>query len=1226
MSRIPDHEIERLKREVSIVRLVESAGIELRRHGKDLVGRCPWHSPDRTPSLVITLKSNLWHCMGACRVGGSVFDWVMRLEGLSFRQAFDRLRQVNGDAPWVDEMAHERVERSRARHSNTGEAAALPLSVVGGQWSEEVEPAASNPSLVAASDGDAEERASDANAAPSIGAASSVAAARPTKRQVDAEFAARFMAAAGDQALMSCVVDYYHATLLATDAARLYLDKRGICLMEAVRHFRLGYANRTLAYLLPSMQVKAGAKVRGALQRLGVLRESGHEHLNGSLVVPVIAPAFACADGSAASGVVLELYGRKLLDNLRAGTPKHLYLPECVSASLGKMASTPEIVRYRGVFNEAGIEREEEVIVCEALIDALTFWCAGFRNVTTSYGVNGFTDELLAALLRFKTKRVLIAYDNDAAGNSAAATLAAKLLGLGIECYRVLFPKGMDANEYACAVKPAMKALSVAVRQAEWMGKAAAPPLSAPGAEQSPQRPTSRSIDEFVPENVGDVPAQVARLAAEQGEAIASDGATTAQNEAERVAAAPRIAQAAVGENVAASVPVALAIASEEKAPLLPAAPAASVQVRIEANVAARVEANAPQPSAAQPAAHTPPAYRVAPSAPPLPVEVADNGELRLVLGDRAYRVRGIEQNTSDQVLKVWLKVERGDGFHLDTVDLAHDKQRGAWIKRASVELGVSEDVARSDLGKVLRACEERQSALIRERLEKSKKPAGDGVIDGAAQLSEEQREAGLALLRDPNLIERIVADVEATGVVGEASNALVAYLACVSRKLDKPLAILIQSTSAAGKSTLMDAVLALMPEAERVQYSAMTGQSLFYLGETSMQHKVLAIAEEEGVRQAAYALKLLQSQGELTIASTGKDPITGQMVTQEYRVQGPVMLFLTTTAIDIDEELLNRCLVLTINESREQTAAIQARQRSSRTLNGLLAKTKADGVLAAHRAAQALLRPLAVVNPFAEQLTFASDRVRLRRDHQKYLALIDSIALLHQHQRPVRTVAHGGKVVEYIEATREDIALANRLAHEVLGRSLDELPPQTRRVLGQVAAFVDTRARELRIERGAVRFSRREAREWLSVSEKQARVHLDRLLDLEYLIAHSGRHGQRFFYELAFDGDIGSDTPHAMGLVDLATSGNANQRQGTTSDFVGHGVNFVVSGENLVPRSCPDSGPFVAGSCSQEIAVPASVGAAIPYLVAAVAGNALPEPPREASHRNGASYAGAQR
>ena len=92
MPRIPDYEIERLKERVSIVRLVEKAGVELRPHGKDRVGRCPFHSPDRTPSLIVSPKSNLWHCMGACQAGGSVIDWVMRLEGVSFRRAVEMLR------------------------------------------------------------------------------------------------------------------------------------------------------------------------------------------------------------------------------------------------------------------------------------------------------------------------------------------------------------------------------------------------------------------------------------------------------------------------------------------------------------------------------------------------------------------------------------------------------------------------------------------------------------------------------------------------------------------------------------------------------------------------------------------------------------------------------------------------------------------------------------------------------------------------------------------------------------------------------------------------------------------------------------------------------------------------------------------------------------------------------------------------------------------------------
>ena len=134
-----------------------------------------------------------------------------------------------------------------------------------------------------------------------------------------------------------------------------------------------------------------------------------------------------------------------------------------------------------------------------------------------------------------------------------------------------------------------------------------------------------------------------------------------------------------------------------------------------------------------------------------------------------------------------------------------------------------------------------------------------------------------------------------------------------------------------------MDAVLSFVPSEDVVQFSAMTGQALYYMGEGDLKHKILAVVEEEGAAKASYALKLLQSEGHLTIASTGKEANTGRLVTQTYRVEGPVMLFLTTTSVQVDEELMNRCLVLTVNEDREQTKAIHQAQRQRQTLAGLL-------------------------------------------------------------------------------------------------------------------------------------------------------------------------------------------------------------------------------------------------------------------------------------------------
>ncbi len=319
--------------------------------------------------------------------------------------------------------------------------------------------------------------------------------------------------------------------------------------------------------------------------------------------------------------------------------------------------------------------------------------------------------------------------------------------------------------------------------------------------------------------------------------------------------------------------------------------------------------------------------------------------------------------------MKINLLASRGEGFHVDTLELYSARQRASFQKTAAAELQVEESVLQRDLGQLLLALERLQDEQIQAALAPPQKTVALSATDQAAALD---------LLRSPDLLARILADFERLGVVGEHTNKLLGYLA-VSRKLEAPLTVVVQSSSAAGKSALMDAVLAFVPEEDRVQYSAMTGQSLFYMGELDLRHKILAIVEEKGAERASYALKLLQSEGELSIASTGKDPATGRLVTHEYRVEGPVMIFLTTTAIDLDEELLNRCLVLTVDENREQTRAIHRAQREAETLAGLLARDERTALVALHQNAQRLLRPLRVANPYAPRLTFFDRQTRAR-------------------------------------------------------------------------------------------------------------------------------------------------------------------------------------------------------------------------------------------------------
>jgi hypothetical protein len=183
----------------------------------------------------------------------------------------------------------------------------------------------------------------------------------------------------------------------------------------------------------------------------------------------------------------------------------------------------------------------------------------------------------------------------------------------------------------------------------------------------------------------------------------------------------------------------------------------------------------------------------------------------------------------------------------------------------------------------------------------------------------------------------------------------------------------------------------------------------------------------------------------------------------------------------------------------------------------------------------------LLVANPFAEELTFLDHQTRTRRDHMKYLTLIRAIALLHQYQRPVKTTEHRGEVVKYIEVTRDDIALANRLSTRVLGTTLDELPPQTRRLLELVRELVVEQTATLGLRPSEYRFTRRDVREWTAWGDTQLKVLLGRLVELELLVVHRAGHAQRRAYELVYapaEGD-GEGERWMSGLIDVDALGN---------------------------------------------------------------------------------------
>ena len=1013
MPRIPNELLERIKQETPLRALVERSGVALKVSGENLLGLCPMHE-DHDPSLVLTPSRGLWHCLGACQAGGTVIDWVMKRDGLDFREAVEKLL-----------------------------AEFFPLE-----------------------------------AASLVKSAAVAALSCPLDLEAD------------HHTLLNQYADFCHELFKTTAEAKDYAAKRGIDSDELVSRFKLGYANRTLGLRLPNVKTKQGLAFRARLQDLGILRASGHEHLVGSLVIPIRDSA----------GNVTGLYGRKTRNDLRVGTPDHLYLPG----------------PHRGVFNVEAFE-SRTIILTESLIDALSFWANGFHNVTCAYGVEGFTEEILGAFSFHGIEKCYVAFDRDEAGDRGARRAAEKLMAAGVECFRVLFPKGMDANEVARKMKPAEKTLGLFLRSAEWIGKGRATERPTPRVEESPAAAGSQQILSLdAPASLPEVPAQLDRP------------------------------EEATKEEMAAVKPTA----------------------------------------------------------------GAEVDEFVLVQADRRYRVRGLRKNLSYGSLRLNVFVSRdGDlfdeksplaGFFVDTFDLYAARARAVFERQASLELGVEERVIKHDLGAVLRRAEELQQEAITKALEPKARPV---------LMNAEDTEEAMRLLKDPNLLDRILHDFSRCGVVGEETNKLVGYLAATSRKLDRPLAVILQSSSAAGKSSLMEAILDFMPEEEREKYSALTGMSLFYFTEEkSLKHKILAVIEEEGAERASYALKLLQSEGELSIASTGKDPHTGRLVTQEYRVEGPVAIFLTTTAAVVDEELLNRCLVLSVDENREQTRRIHELQRQAETIEGLLAAKDKNRIVRLHRNAQRLLRPLLVANPYASRLTFLDDRTRTRRDHVKYLTLIRAIALLHQHQREVKTIEHEGRLVEYIEATLEDVATANRLAAEVLGRSLDELPPQTRRLLELLDEWVTKESGRLEKGRADVRFTRKAVRNFTGWHNTQASIHLSRLVEMEYLLVHRGGRGQSFEYELLYEGQGKEGEPFCPGLID-AGSLLPGPFRGQNATLPG---SFRGNETPAAPASETAFLPLVAARCDQPLLGGDSKLSSYPEAAKEKSITPLPKPVRE--------------
>lgn len=303
-------------------------------------------------------------------------------------------------------------------------------------------------------------------------------------------------------------------------------------------------------------------------------------------------------------------------------------------------------------------------------------------------------------------------------------------------------------------------------------------------------------------------------------------------------------------------------------------------------------------------------------------------GGLNIELGGRRYQARWAQAGTVEH-LRVNVRVESGANgstrMHVETLDLYSPRSRSVFAARAAHMLSAETSAIEEDLSSLLVAVDKAQRAAAMAAVQNQ-------ADEPVPVMTDAERQEALALLRSPDLIERIARDMATLGYVGEEANKKLGYLIAVSRKLPEPLSAIIILQSGAGKSGLATALERLAPPEEVVFWSRLTPQALYYVERDFLKRKLVVIEEREGSDAADYSIRALQSKHKLVQAVPVKDPATGSIKTRTMEVEGAAAFLETTTRLHINPENASRCFELYLDESQAQTERVQAAQRAVKT------------------------------------------------------------------------------------------------------------------------------------------------------------------------------------------------------------------------------------------------------------------------------------------------------
>lgn len=395
----------------------------------------------------------------------------------------------------------------------------------------------------------------------------------------------------------------------------------------------------------------------------------------------------------------------------------------------------------------------------------------------------------------------------------------------------------------------------------------------------------------------------------------------------------------------------------------------------------------------------------------------------------------GLNTNHLDR-LRVTLKVNKKD-LEARTIrhnlDLYNDNQVEKLVRTLAERLEIGSSIIREELYQLIDALEAHRLALIDQ--EQTTAPI-------QKELSNEEIQAAKRFLTTKNLLDKTNDLIGQSGVIGEELNRLIMYLIFTSRKAYNPLHVISLGSSGSGKTHLQSKVAELIPEEDTIEITALSEQALYYFNRTELKNKLLLIEDLDGATAVLYPLRELQSKRRITKTIAHKDA-KGNTKTVHLVVEGPVSIAGATTKESLYEDNANRSFLLYIDESRIQDEKIMQYQRD--LSSGTIDFVKENEVKEFLKNVQRILMPIRVINPFAKHLSLPAQVFKPRRTNAHYLQFIEAITFYHQYQRELKTGANGK---QYIETTKEDVLIANKLLKEVLLRKSDMISGACRNYL----------------------------------------------------------------------------------------------------------------------------------------------------------------------------------